>query len=115
MHKKRLETDIFYFKDMTKQEVVDLLDREHPINLRHNQDLLERVYARYPFISKTEISLIVKTTFQSIRELLVLNHSLYFCTVFCNVKLRFNRRRDKKGLFTVLRAQLSTPTQLVNI
>lgn len=85
----------FSFKGMTKQEVVDFLNEEYPINSKGNSDLIERVYARYPLISKTEIVEICNNTFGAIRDLLVLGKILNFFGLFNQTKFHFVKSRNQ--------------------
>ena len=62
----------FFFKEHTHQEVVDDLNDQYPISLKHNEDLINRVHARYPLLDKFEVGVIVKAVFASFRDLLVL-------------------------------------------
>lgn len=100
----------FSFKDKTHQQVVNLLNKEDPINLKYNEDLVDRVYARYPFIEKSQVSLIIKGVFQSFRDLLVSGETLNFNGVFFNTKLFFYiRKRSKNPLAKI---KISTPPKL---
>lgn len=107
--KKQKVVKPFYFKDCSKQDVVDMLNNEYPINLKYNEDLVNRIHIRYPLISKTEVSIIVKAIFQSFRELLVLGKVLNFNTLFFDTKLFFFASLKNGHILPSLKVKLSTP------
>lgn len=103
----------FVFKDMSHQDMVDTLNKESPINLRHNEDLVNRIYDRYPMIKKSEIALIIKGVFQSLRDLLVLGKILNFNNVFFDTKLHFFDYHQKDGhILASLKVKITTPPPL---
>lgn len=104
----------FYFKDLDHQQMVDLVNRDNPINLKYNESLIDRVHARYPLISKTETSIIVKAIFQSLRDLLVLGKVLNFNNLFFDTKLHFFDYRKGAAILPSLKVKMSTPPPLRN-
>jgi nucleoid DNA-binding protein len=99
----------FFFKDHLHQEICDQLNIDHPINLKYNQKLVNRIYARYPLISKTELSTIVKFIFESIRDLMVLGKVLNFNNLFFDTKFHFFTYRKNKRILPALKVKISTP------
>ncbi len=112
MPKKPKTVRPFYFKDLDHQEMVDLVNTENPINLKHNQDLIDRVHARYPLIDKVQVSIIVKAVFQSMRDLLVLGKVLNFNNLFFDAKLHFFDYRRDGHILPSLKVKISTPPPL---
>jgi|SRR5579885_1331239 len=104
----------YYFKEVDRQEMVDQLNRELPVNVKFNEDLVDRIHARYPLLDKTEISVIVKSVFQSIRDLLVLGKVLNFNTLFFDTKLHFFDHRRDGHILPSLKVKISTPPPLRN-
>lgn len=102
----------FYFKDLSHQEMVDLVNTENPISLKHNEDLVNRVHARYPLISRIQVAVIVKGIFQSIRDLLVLGKVLNFNNLFFDTKLHFFDYRKGDAILPSLKVKISTPPPL---
>lgn len=102
----------FFFKDKTHQEVVNQLNKELPINIKYNEDLVDRVHAKYPFLSKAEISVITKAVFQSFRDLLVLGNILNFHKLFFNAKLYFYDYTHKGVRIPRVKLKLTTPPKL---
>jgi hypothetical protein len=102
----------FYFKDLNHQEMVNLVNSENPINLKHNEDLVNRVAARYPLISRVQTAIIVKGIFQSIRDLLVLGKVLNFNNLFFDTKLHFFDYRKGDAILPSLKVKISTPPPL---
>lgn len=102
----------FFFKDLSHQEMVDFLNQENPVNIKYNEDLVNRIHARYPLISKLEVSIIVKAIFQSLRDLLVLGNVLNFNNLFFNTKFHFFDYRKKGHILPSLKVKISTPPPL---
>ena len=105
----------FYFKDIEHQEVVNQLNNDNPVNLKYNEDLVNRVYARYPLIDKTQISIITKAIFQSFRDLLVLGKVLNFNNLFFDCKFHFFDYRKGGHILPSLKVKISTPPPLRKI
>jgi hypothetical protein len=105
----------FSFKDKSHQDIVDLLNQEHPVNIKYNEDLVNRIYERYPFISKADISFVVKTIFQSFRDLLVLGNILNFHNLFFNTKLYFFDYRKSGIRLPRIKVKITTPPKLRKI
>ena len=99
----------FFFKDLTHQQMVDLVNMENPINLKHNEDLVNRVADRYTLISRTQVAIIVRGIFQSIRDLLVLGKVLNFNNLFFDTKLHFFDYRKGDAILPSLKVKISTP------
>lgn len=99
----------FFFKNQSHQEVVNLLNDDYPINIKHNEDLVNRIYERYPFIEKSEVSIIIKTFFQTMRDLLILGKVLNFNNLFFNTKLHFFDYRKNGHILPSLKVKISTP------
>lgn len=110
---KKLNTIVpFSFKNKTHQQMVDELNNDYPISLRNNEDLVNRVYARYPFLDKSEVGIIVKAVFASFRDLLVLGKILNFNNLFFNTKLHFFDFRRNGHILQALKIRISTPPKL---
>ena len=99
----------YFFKDKTNEEVVDLLNSKYKISLKNNKDLVERVFARYPFVSKTQIAVIIHTVFSTMRELLVIGNILNFNGLFFDTKLDIFGRKHRGNLYTALRVLAGIP------
>jgi hypothetical protein len=102
----------FYFKDLTHQQVVDLLNEEDPVNLKYNEDLVNRIYVRYPLVNKSAISAVVKAVFQSLRDFLILGKVLNFNNLFFDTKLHFFDYRKGAHILPSLKVKISTPPPL---
>lgn len=110
--KKPKTVKLFSFRDLTNSEMVDLLNIENPINLKYNEELVNRVYARYPLIPKSEVAQVITAIFQSIRDLLVLGKVLNFNNLFFDTKLHFFDYRKGSHILPSLKVKISTPPPL---
>jgi hypothetical protein len=104
----------FFFKNITHQEMVDILNTEYPISLKHNEDLINRIHERYPLIEKHQISIIVKAIFQSLRDFLVLGKVLNFNNLFFDTKFHFFDYRKNGRILPALKVKMSTPPPMRN-
>lgn len=97
---------------MSHQQMVDHLNENHPISLKHNEDLINRVHARYPVLDKSEVGIIVKAVFSSFRDLLVLGKIMNFNSLFFDAKLHFFDHRRDGRILPSLKVRISTPPKL---
>lgn len=110
--KKQKTVAPFSFKDQTNQRMVDELNTEYPISLKHNEDLVSRVHAKYPLLDKSEVGIIIKAVFASFRDLLVLGKILNFHNLFFDAKLHFFDHRRDGRILPSLKVRISTPPKL---
>jgi hypothetical protein len=111
--KKEKTTKQYYFLDKTHTQIVDQINTDLPVNLKYNEDLVTRVHNRYPFIDKSEVSIIVKAVFQSFRDLLVLGKILNFNKLFFDTKLFVFDYRKNGRTFASLKTKISTPPTML--
>lgn len=104
----------FSFSNLTHKEMVDHINESHPINIKYNEDLVNRVYVRYPIIDKSKIAIIIKAVFQSFRDLLILGKVLNFNSLFFDTKLHFFDYRKNGHILPSLKVKISTPPPLRN-
>lgn len=104
----------YYFNDLSRQEMVDQLNTNLPVSIKYNEDLVNRVYARYLLLNKSEVSIIIKAVFQGMRDLLILGKILNFNTLFFDMKLYFFGHRRNGHILPSLKVKISTPPSLRN-
>lgn len=109
---KLKKTKEYYFKEIDRKDMVDHLNSTLPVNIKYNEDLVDRVHSRYPLLDKIEVSIIVKAVFQSIRDLLVLGKILNFNTLFFDTKLYFFDHRRNGRILPSLKVKITTPPTL---
>lgn len=110
--KRTKPVEPFYFKSLSKQDVIDMLNKDYPIKLKYNEDLIDRIHNRYPFINKTEVSIIVLAVFQSFRDLLILGKILSFNNFLFDMKLYFFDYCYKGHIVPSLKVRVSTPPKM---
>lgn len=109
---KKLENNILRYKDRTPEDVVDLLNKKIPISLKYNEDIINRIHAKYPLLSKTEISVVVLGVFQTIRDLLILNKEISVNGLFNHFRFIYGGKSDHNRCVSYF---LRTPKSLRNI
>jgi hypothetical protein len=102
----------FQFREQTNQQMVDELNADYPISLKHNEDLVNRVHAKYPLLDKSEVGIVIKAVFASFRDLLVLGKIMNFNNLFFDAKLHFFDHRRAGHILPSLKVRISTPPKL---
>jgi len=98
----------FGFKDLDHEQVIEFMNEEYPVNIRYNEDLINRIHTRYPILDKASISVIVKAIFQSMRELLLMGRILNFFNFFPDMKLFVFTHHRGGVTFPAVRVKVST-------
>lgn len=107
---KKLKTiRSFFFTNSNNEDTYKTINKDLPISLKHNEDLIKRIHAKYPLLTKTEISIIVKLAFESIRELMILGKILNFNNLFFDTKFHFFAHRRNERILPALKVKISTP------
>ena len=92
--------------------MMEEINVQYPVNLKYNESLVDRIHDRYPLVSKTDVSIVVKAVFQSFRDLLVLGKVLNFNNLFFDTKLHFFDHRRGGHILPSLKVKISTPPPL---
>lgn len=102
------------FKDLTDQEAYDQLNKQYPIKLKYQEDLIDRIYSRYPYLNKVEIAIIVKTTFEGMRYFLLIGKNLHFKKISNIFRFIYTFRSPPKwGLYGYLYAKVELLEKLL--
>ena len=109
---KANEVPPFEFTGKTKEEMADILDKAYPVNLRYNEELVNRVHTRYPLLKKAEVALIIKAVFSSCRYLLVLGNVLNFSGFIGGIKMCFYSVKRLGITHPCLKIKVATPIPL---
>lgn len=83
--------EFFYLID--KELLTNNLDKIFPIKLKHNEELIERVHARYPFISKAEIALTITEIFAEMRKQLFIGNILKIHKLFSEADVLLSKTK----------------------
>ena len=103
------------FSGYTMEEFIELINHDHPIKLIDNIDLIDRVCIRYPYLTKAEISIIIKAVFESFRELVLSGKILDFKHFFHDMKLYLFLRHckaDPENPCPSMKIRISMPSTL---
>ncbi len=106
-HRKKIRA--FYFDQLSSEDLIKLVNSELPINIKHLAIIVDKIYAKYPLIDKTEISIIVRAVFESIREFLILGYIINFNKYFFDMKFHFFEFAAKAKKYTSLKVKVTTP------
>ena len=96
------------------EEIINQLNINHPIKLKHIEDIINIVHQQYPLIEKNYVIFIVKYFFESIRELLVLGHSIKINNFLIGMKLVIYNKWIKKSYYLAIKTKLKTPRNIKN-
>lgn len=113
--KKQKQVKPFFFSNKTHQEMVDIVNKDLPINLKYNEDLVNRVHNRYPYLDKVSITFIIQKVFESLRDLMILGKVLNFNNLFFDTKLHFFDYWKRGHILPSLKVKISTPPPLRKI
>lgn len=102
------------FKDMNVEQFIKELNREFPIHLEYQKDLIDRVHARYPVLERSQIAYLIKNIFIVIRELLLRGKVLQLREIFNNTRLEVitNEKVGHLGSNHAVRLTAKTPPHL---
>ena len=81
-----------------------------PISIKHIDHIIERVYERYPIISRYEVSRIVFSFFDTMRNVLIAGDSLSISDFVSKIKLISFVRNH----YRVVKTQVKTPKKIKN-
>lgn len=85
------------------------LNRDLPLQLKSLQKIVATIHHQFPQMKKSEISLIIKTFLEEIREQLVLGNKINVRGFLYDMRLyTYARLRNEKVIFTT-RVQVATP------
>ncbi len=104
--KKQKEIVEFYFMGLSREDLVNLLNKELPINIKTLGPIVDRVYEKYPVIDKAEVSLIIVTVFEAMRDFLVLGYVMNFNKFVFDMKLHFFQHVIGTRFNTALKVKL---------
>lgn len=95
----------FFFKENGE----NLQRSMDPIKLSHHADIVERIYARYPYLDKTSIAHIVIATLEVSRILLLKGCILNLIKFVMDCKLHFFQHVEDGIAYPSVKIRTSTP------
>ena len=98
-------------KDKTFDEIISDINKQYPIKLNNGEDLIERIHARYPLVSKTEIAVIINATFESIREFLIRGEIVSINGLFNNLIIKITKPKK----YVLVRPFVASPLWLLRL
>lgn len=113
LKKTRISQD-FYFKNLTKNQMVELANDTLPINLKHLNIIIDNIHEKYPLISKIEITYVVKALIYTFRDFLILGHTISIGDFFLDHKLYFNKFIKNNKIYYGVKAKIKTSSVLKN-
>ncbi len=100
-----------------KQEVEDLIldiNEKYPIRLKGHEDLINRIYTKYPYVKKPIIIGIVVKIFETMRECLIRGEILNIRKGFTGFQLMAYCKRYKGKIYPALKTRMNTPKEFDN-
>lgn len=85
----------FHYLNKTKEEFRDYLNNKYPIGIKQFENIIHRIHSRYPILDKSEISIIVKTLVESIRDFIVMGCIINIMELRC-MKLKLFKSKVAK-------------------
>lgn len=93
----------FYFTNNGE----DLLNSLQPITLPKHPDIVERIYNKYPYVSRVEIALVVLTFFEVLRDLLLKGRTIILYPFITGFKLYVFRHKK----YPAVKVKTGMPTK----
>ena len=97
------------YKNLTHEQMRDLINEKFPINLRYNEDLVDRVHKKFGSSTKTDVAIVIKAAFESVRDLIILNKTISLLKLFQSFRLFYYAYNAKEKLYTTATVKLVTP------
>ena len=97
--------DKFYFKDKGEP----LFKALKPIKLPQHPDIIERIYNRYPYLNKMEITIIVLTAFEVLRDLLLQGCTIILRPFMPDFRLYVFQHIRKGKKYSAVKVKTGTP------
>mgnify|MGYP003348732960 CR=1 FL=1 len=110
--KKSKINNNLYYKNKSKEDIVNLLNNNLPINLKNISYIVDQIYDQYPLISKPEISYIVKNIIYSFRDNLVKSNIININNFFYDYKLYFYSFNKNNKIYNAIRAKIKTSPRI---
>ncbi len=99
-----------YFKSLD----INDLNIDLPLNLKELEPVVNQIAQKYPLLKKSEISLVVKTFMEEIREQLLQGNNINIYGFLLNMNLyTYCKLRNNKLCFNA-RVQVNTPVKIRN-
>lgn len=112
MGKNKKEDQTFYFRDLSNEELKNSVNNNYPIRISQLELIIDRIHHKYPSLDKSEISLVVRAVFESLRDFLILGYVINFNKFLSDMKLNFFTRVIDGKIGSALRVKLQTPKTL---
>jgi hypothetical protein len=87
----------------------DVFNSLEPINLSKYPDLVERIYNRYPYVNRIQITLIVLSLFEIMRDLLLRGQAIKLRPFITNLQLYIFTHAEKSMIYPAVKVQIETP------
>lgn len=107
--KKIKKNNKYYYKN--NEFLLDNL-KNNPINIREHINIIDKIHEKYPLLSKSEISIIVKYSLETFRELLLFGNIINFNKLFFDMKLHIFKQIHNGVIFPSLKVKVSTPPRI---
>ena len=104
------QTDLKY--SIPEKEIVSQVNSNLPLNLKHISNWIDRIHQQYPIVSKTDIAIIVKTFFESIRELTVSGAQININKYISDVKILTSTKIHKGRKIYCVKFRSKLPKRL---
>ena len=95
-------------------QLIEDINVNYPIKLKHIEDVINKIHNEYPFIEKNIIIIIVKYFFESLREVLILGHTIKINNYLTNMKLNIYNKFIKKSYYLAIKTKLKTAKNIRN-
>lgn len=85
---------------MDRKDLVEEINKNYPIKLSKMEKIIDNISNKYPYLEKTQIAFIVKSTFENIRKFLILGDTIKIQNFMNFTKLKITKNSIKIKIST---------------
>ena len=93
-------------------EILSLLNKDYPIDINKLSPIIDVLHEKYPLISKTDITIIVKSIIESLRDLLIMGHIISVDNFFNDLKFHYFRMFKNNTTYFGVKAKCKLSSSL---
>jgi len=110
--KKPKKIQHYEFNNISKRDMVNIANENLPINLKHLSKIIDKIHDKYPLVTKTDLTYVVKAIIYSLREFLILGYIINLNNFFHDYKLHFNKFIKNNIIYYGVKAKIKTSPAL---
>jgi hypothetical protein len=95
-----------------EKELIEDINKDLPINIKKLEVIVNRIHEKYPLLDKSDVAIVVKTIFETMRELLIKNHEISVNNFFKSMKFYYFTHCRQGHIIPALKIKINTSPKL---